>query len=431
MPQRKSSVSMLAHQLSRFVIKLLPQIMLLAPFAITPAHAQTFTVLHSFNGTDGYSPDAGVTLDAGGNLYGTTQDSLTGDGTVFELKRSHSAWILNTLFTFTGSDGAYPFGGVVFGPDGALFGTTPFGGLGTGPGVVYSLKPPRTACKTALCGWSQTLLYEFTGGADGNAPYLENLTFDHAGNIYGTTSAGGAFGYGTVFELTRSNGGWTEEVLYSFAGGNDGRNPESGVVFDSAGNLYGTTSAGVGSGCSGNSGCGTVYQLTPSGSGWTEHVLYAFRNDFDGANPYGPPLLDQAGNVFGGTSTGGGSVGGTVYELSPSGGSWTFTLLTALVGEDFGGVYGNLATDAAGNLYGVTDADGANYNGSVFKLTRQNGSWVYSTLHDFGYRGTDGSLPVGGPVVDSMGNIYGTAAQGGINQCGFEVTCGTVWEITP
>ena len=403
--------------------------------AIPAAQAQTFSVIHDFSGTDGFAPYAGVTLDAAGNLYGTTSQSFTGDGTAFQLKRSHGNWVLNSLFTFTGTNGAYPFAGIVFGPDGALYGTTNSGGLGKGFGVVYNLRPPRTACKSALCPWTETVLYPFTGGSDGSGPSLGNPVFDKNGNLYGTTQLGGdlacspPYGCGTVYQLTPSASGWTESVLYSFSGGNDGSEPASGVILDEAGNLYGITYQGGGIGCGGR-GCGTVFQLSPSGSGWKETILYSFTGGSDGGNPYGGLIFDQSGNLYGTTLFGGSGGGGTVFELSPSGGGWTFTLVYALTGYDAGPV-GSLAMDGAGNLYGTTNANGAYGNGSVFKLQPSNGGWIYTTLHDFTYRGPDGSLPVAGPTVDAKGNVYGTTSQGGTQYCGFEVQCGVVWEITP
>jgi len=270
------------------------------------AHAQTSTVLHTFTGSDGTYPYAGVTLDAVGNLYGTTSANLTGaDGTVFQLKRFHGAWLLNNILTFNGDNGGNPYSGVVFGPDGALYGTTQGGGSGNA-GLVYSLKPPATACKTALCPWTETILYEFTGGNDGASPGFGNLTFDSTGNLYGTTALGGAHGQGTVFKLTPSNGGWTESVLYSFVGGdNDGAQPWSGVVFDKSGNLYGTTYYGPGTGCPPDGkGCGTVYQLTPTDSGWKENILHYFSGS-DGYWPLAGLIIDQKGNLYGAAWHGG------------------------------------------------------------------------------------------------------------------------------
>jgi uncharacterized repeat protein (TIGR03803 family) len=388
------------------------------------AQAQTFKVIHTFTGPDGADVYAGVTLDAAGNLYGTTSERLEkggGPGTVFELKPSHGNWILNSIFTFNGNDGYEPWSGVVFGPDGDLYGTTFTGGSGSG--VVYSLKPAATACETALCPWTETVLYQFTGGSDGADPAYGNLTFDRVGNLYGTTPYGGnsPSDWGLVFELTPSNGGWTERVLYSFSGGNDGEFPFSGVILDEAGNLYGTSVLSGDGGC--QKGCwGTVYQLTPSGAGWKENTLYTFQDGTDGGEPYGGLIFDASGNLYGSTYLGGSGFGGTVFELSPAGGSWTFALVYAFTGS--GGPYASLAMDGTGSLYGTTYLDGFYGQGNVFKLTPSSSGWTYASLYDF-TGGNDGAYPIGSLVLDKSGNIYGTTSAGGANGKG------VVFEITP
>ena len=243
------------------------------------AQAQTFNVLYNFTGgQDGAHPYAGVTMDAAGNFYGTANvgGDLTcnpphGCGTVYELKHKGSGFIFNPLYSFgVGPDGGIPTAPVVFGRDGALYSTTSYGGI-NGKGTVFNLRPQPRACSTALCPWSETVLYSFKGGANGDGSNPIGLLFDHAGNIYGTTSGGGTYGGGTVYELTSSGGGWTESVLHTLGGAGDGSLPyRSVMVFDNAGNLYGTTALG------GASNYGTVFQLTPSGSGWTEKVIYNF-----------------------------------------------------------------------------------------------------------------------------------------------------------
>lgn len=416
-------------------------------FATQLAQAQTFSDIFDFNLQTGWYPLSGVTRDAGGNLYGTTSGELVDAGTVYQLKKTHGGWIMNVLFTFNplnspgGVAGWVPYSGVVFGPDGALFGTTWGGGVGGGSngyGIVYKLMPPSTVCESVSCPWTETVLYEFQGGKDGNGPEYGNVVFDSAGNLYGTTSAGGGSecsgGCGTVYELSPSGSGWTEQVLYRF-NGSDGGAPASGLVLDQAGNLYGTTVIG-GSGCSGK-GCGTVYELSPSGSGWTEKVLYTFQGASDGENPYAGVIFDQAGNLYGATFQGGSAGGGTVFELSPSGEGWSFSTLYAFQGGQYGnaGPLDNLAIDGAGSLYGTTNDDGGVDNaGSVFKLTFRNGEWIYTGLFLFpadNGAAPDGENPVGGPIVDSFGNVYGTTSQGGTQNCSFEVNCGVIWEIAP
>ena len=264
----------------------------------------------------------------------------------------------------------------------------------------------------------ETVLYPFAGGNDGFDP-RGDLIFDHAGNIYGTTADSEPY-YGTVFQLTPSGAAWTKSILYSFTGAADGATPSARVIFDQAGNLYGTTGNGGYNGC--NQGCGVVYQLTPSGSGWTENVLYAFQGGSDGEYLRGGVIFDRSGNIYGGTYQGGSGGGGTVFELTPSDGTWSLGVLHGFSGQ--AGVNANLAMDTAGNLYGATVDDGAFGNGSVFKLTPTGSGWTYTDLYDFTGSG-DGQGPLGNVIVDANGNIYGTTYLGGAY--GY----GVVWELRP
>ena len=388
------------------------------------AQAQTYAVLYNFTGgQDGAYPEAGLTMDRAGNFYGTAyQGGGSNRGTVFKLAHKSAGWVISPLYSFTGrEDGGAPIARVVFGPDGSLYGTTEFGGrnCGSGCGTVFNLKPPVTFCRSVFCAWTQTVLYRFSGSGDGANPGYGDLTFDQAGHIYGTTYFGGNNAQGVVYELTPSNGSWTESAIYVFSGSSDGGNPYSSVIFDKAGNLYGTTFAG------GDNGYGTVFQLTASGSGWTENTLYAFQNLTDGGRPFGGVVFDTAGNLYGATSSGGSGSGGTAYELMPSNGNWTFGAVYSFVGSAYlPGAYDSLTMDAAGNLYGTTTKDGAHGLGSVFKLTPSNGGWTETDLYDF-VSGSGGAVPYGSVVVDANGNLYGTASQGGAN--GY----GVIWEITP
>ena len=389
---------------------------MLTILATAPAQAQTFTVLHAFTGGgDGGDSLAGLTLDGAGNLYGTAHTGGTDSvGTVFKLKRSGTGWLITPLLEFssTGSGGANPSSGVIFGPDGSLYGTTVTGGSGFG--TVYKLQPPANACKTSICYWTETVLYRFAAGTDGHQP-TGNLIFDPAGNIYGTTQAGGASGYGTVFELTKSGSNWTESVLYSFASGQDGNQPTDGVVIDHAGNLYGTTPYGGINNCQG--GCGIVFKLTPSGSGWTEQVLYRFDGVPDAQRPYAGLIIDSANNLYGASFEGGENGGGAVFELSPNGSSWNYSVLYNLTGSD-NGPDARLAMDSSGNLYGTTIDPS-----TAFELSPSAGSWAYTNLHNFS--GNDGIYPRGSLAIDSAGNLYGTTSSGGADQQG------TAWEIAP
>ena len=290
----------------------------LVTLSLGAAQAQTFTVIHSFTGNqDGAQPYASLTLDSG-NLYGTataggnrsqqTQCSLFGCGNVFRLTRHNSGWTLNPLYIFLGeSDGAAPAGPVSFGPSGLLYGTTFAGGAinsdctisYAGCGVVFTLRPPATTCRSVLCPWTENVIYQFVDMADGFAPE-GSLAFDQAGNVYGTTNAGGiggcGAGCGTVFQLTRSGSGWAKTTIAQYQFGNGGPILPYGLIIDSAGYLYGTSYYG------GAEELGSVYEVTRSGSNWTTTVLHSFTDLATGAYAYGGLVMDSAGNLYGTTS---------------------------------------------------------------------------------------------------------------------------------
>jgi uncharacterized repeat protein (TIGR03803 family) len=368
--------------------------------------AQTYRVIHNFTGgIDGGYPYGGLTLDAAGNLYGTTCGvcpSGTGNipGTVFKLLKRGSSYVFSTLYVFPGEPG--PTGRVIFGPDGTLYGTTFQGG--TGSGSVFNLKPPPTASPNILGGWIETDI------SNGGNPEVADLVFDNQGNIYGVACTGGDFGAGSVFELTTSSGGWSETVLYSFTGGADGVCPLGTLVFDASGNLYGTAWEG------GGSGYGTVFELMRSGSSWTEQTLHSFQGGTDGATPIGGVLMDNSALIVS-TTQQGSAGGGTVAWLNNS----LFHYDLPGTSDYYNGPWGTLVGTST-DLYGTTFGDGAYGKGSVFNLYGCAG-WGYTSLHDFS--GPDGANPGANVIFDRDGNMFGTTSQGGAY--GY----GVVFEITP
>jgi len=400
--------------------------------AIPFAQAQTYTILHNFTGgSDGSRPVNGLTLIGTGNLFGGA-----GNDAIFRMRQTGSSWVFSPIFQFNGTDGVQLAGRLISGPGGALYGAASSGGLGLqecfdggGCGLIFSLRPPSTICNAVSCPWTETVMYEFNPGHPANDGYgpAGSLKFDASGNIYGATGLGGYYGAGTIFELTRTQNGWSESVLYSFAQQQgDGGGPFGNLILNSAGDIIGTTSMGGLNDCLG-SGCGVVFRLTHSGSGWTETIVHTFVYATDGSQPAGGLISDSAGNLYGATIYGGPNNGGTVYELSPSGGGYIYQVLYAFTGNPYyAGPEGLLALDSNGNLYGA-GGGGAYQHGMVYKLTRTSNRWVYTDLHDF--TGSDGGVPLDGPTLDPSGNLYGTTFYGGSGSC--SGGCGVVYEIAP
>jgi uncharacterized repeat protein (TIGR03803 family) len=369
------------------------------------AQAQTFDVVYNFTGgSDGGNPLDGLTSDGAGNLYGTSYTGgLSGNGTMFKVSGSSETVVHNFS---GGTDGANPEGGLIRNAQGNFFGTTTAGGA-AGTGTVFAV----------TAAGKEIVLYSFAGGTDGANPQA-GLALDASGNLYGTTSAGGATGNGTVFKLSQPTKGskWVETILYSFGTGSDGTVPVAAVRFDKAGNLYGTTSAG------GSYGYGTIFELTLAGTAWTETILHNFQDADDGAVPYGGLIADKSGNFYGSATEGGTGGGGTIYELTQISGDWTFTVLYSNPGWGISGSFRNLALDASGNLYGTTHCDGANDAGTVYKLSPESGSWTYTSLYIF-TGGTDGLYSYSNPLVEGD-HVFGTTKQGGANGSGvvWEIT---------
>ncbi len=390
--------------------------------AVPAAQAQTYTIIGNFgNNGSGVNP-LYVTLDRGGNVYGTTYYgglSYLGYGVVFKLTRHGSNWIQSVLYDFTGgSDGGHPYGGVIFGPDGSLYGTAAGGGR-VGQGVVFKLQPPATECRSVACYWTETVIYNFTGGADGGGPQ-GNIVFDRAGYLYGTTLTGGIGGNGTVYELSPAPGQWNWSAVQEFPNSSTGTEPANGVIFDQAGNLYGTTVSG------GSNNDGVVYELTPGASGWTQTILHNFAGSpNDGAIGAGL-AFDSHGNLFGFTESGGYEDWGVTFELQPTGSSgYNYSVIYLFMPQP-GGAPGYIEVpllDSAGNVYGSGTSGGSGNAGVVFELTPSGGDWNFITLHDFS--GPDGDEPGGNLAFDAQGNLYGCTEYGG------RYGEGVVWQIMP
>jgi uncharacterized repeat protein (TIGR03803 family) len=388
-----------------------------------------YKVLHNFSGPDGGGLFGGLVLDKKGDLYGNAfgGGGQYNGGVVFELSPSSGGdWTESTLYAFCTQshycpDGAGPEGALTFDRSGNLYGSAGFGGSNN-LGVVFDLTPGSG-------GWTYSALYE--SGSDAG------WIFDNAGNLYGFTGPG-TYHAGAVAELSPGSDGWTYTALYSFdPQKKDGYISENALIFDSSGNLYGTAKDG---GPLGGGTVFEVSPLKSSLAGeWTEHILYAFPAfQGDGQQPYAGVVFDRAGNLYG-TTESGGTVNqtcpqgcGTIYKLTPDGqGGWKETILHRFPKFEGGfSPLGTLTFDKSGNIYGTTAGGGAGGNtcfggcGTVFKLTPgQDGKWKYTVLHRFA--GPDGAGPEAGLTLDKKGNIYGTTTQGGSGYVG------VVFEITP
>jgi len=440
---------------SRLAIIFVAALSFAATFAPSAFAAPVEQVLHSFlGGTDGYNPDGGLVADAAGNLYGTNTwggpDSAAPYGTVFELTPPATAggdWTKTVLYSFLGgaNDGATPFGTLIFDKAGNLYGTTEAGGP-SNTGTVFELSPPAVAGGN----WTETVLYIFPADTTQGYSPFGKLTFDGIGDLYGTTQFGGTGkfglacsinGCGTVFQLkppATAGESWTASVLYNFGSFDvDGTEPGRGLAFR-RGSLYGTTLNG------GASNNGTIFRLAQDHGVWSEQILYNF-SGAEGANPMGRLIYDSAGNLYG-TARSGGDVNsatcslgcGAVFELSPPvtpGDPWVETTLYKFSGgRDGGSPYTAVLRDKLGRLYGTSTAGGANNsnntgdNGTVFRLSPPvvpGDSWKETLLHVFhGASSNDGSFPAGDLILINGSGLFGTTLEGG------STNSGTVFNIT-
>lgn len=366
---------------------------------------------------------------------------------IFSLTASSFAQTENVLYSFAGgSDGGFPLAGLLFDRAGNLYGTSSQGGdlsgcALRGCGVIFRLSPNSK-------GWRETVLYTFNDGPDGAAP-VAGLIADDAGNLYGTAAVGGDLGCippdgcGVVFELSHTASGWKQTVLYTFDGSPHGSGPSASLIFDSAGNLYGTTASGGNNKLCFLNGCGVVFELSPSSTGWKQKILHTFSGGRDGAYPQAGLVLDAAGNLYGTTTNGGNNLFtcggifpgcGVVFELSPkSTGGWKETVLHTFSGGKDGALpVAGLIFDPSGNLYSTTSAGGGAANcqecGVVFRLSHTSSGWKENVLHTFTCC-SGGGMPHAGLIRDTAGNLYGTASEfGDMTAC--NSGCGVVFKLS-
>jgi hypothetical protein len=431
------------------IIFMLCTLAVLAAAPAASAQGTTFTAVHDFNGLDGNFPIGTLVADASGNLYGVTKWGLQdyySCGSMFKLTPSSGgAWQTTVLHQFDGAQGdCTPGAGLVMDSKGNLYGTAD---ETLDAGAVYELSP--------ISGgqWTYSVIYRFKGGSDGSVP-TSKLILDAAGNLYGTTSVGD--NAGSVFELSPTTSGpWNETVLYNFTGGADGGFPAAGVIFDTAGNLYGTTQFGGNKTgiCANYYGCGVVFKLTPNSSGgWTESVIHTF-SGLDGAFPQADLTMDASGKIYSMTYAGGNINAckvfrpgcGVAFELSPnSSGNWTYHQLFVFQPgvSGYGGAggaypYAGLTFDSAGNLWGTTTSGGLApyHDGVVFKLSpNPTGPWTETVVHAFSNYPA-GGFPNSSITFNSAGKAFGTTELGGaLDRCTFSgggTGCGLVFGITP
>ncbi|HWY21906.1 MAG TPA: choice-of-anchor tandem repeat GloVer-containing protein [Candidatus Acidoferrum sp.] len=402
------------------------------------ASAQTENTLFDFTETDSFWPQGGLVQDAKGNLYGATRGGGTyGVGTIFELSppaQAGGAWTKTTIYNFLswGGTGNIPSSGLIMGRAGALYGTTYVGGDSRCVcGVLYKLVPPTQQGGA----WTQQVLYAFTSaGTDGRLPNAA-VVINSQGTIYGVTQQGGAWDSGVIYQVKPGTGGtFTETVLYSFGNNQDASTPNGPLVLDSTGNLYGVTSLG---GAFNQGTVYKFIPPAKAGGKGTESILFSFGGGSlsSGITPVGDIVFDTAGNLYGVTTAGGNGVGdGVVYQLQPATGAWIENVLL-----DFNGTTGRnpaaglTFNPANGSLYGTTSAGNPMKAGSgiVFQLTPpavKGGAWTETTLYDFTFF-VNGALPAGRILIDSSGNLDGTTLNGGLYGC--DGYCGVVYQVTP
>jgi uncharacterized repeat protein (TIGR03803 family) len=379
--------------------------------------APKLTTLVSFTGANGANPEGNLIPDASGDLFGTTSaGGPEGDGTVFEITKTKHGYdsAPSTLAGFTGADGAQPYGSLIADAAGNLFGTASAGGADN-DGTVFEIAKTRRGYASA-----PATLVSFTG-ADGGDPF-GSLIADVAGDLFGTTYAGGTDGDGTVFEIAKTKGGYAgaPTTLVSFTGA-DGADPIGSLIADAAGDLFGTTSD-----LSAN-GYGTVFEIAKTKGGYASAptTLVSFTG-VDGDQPYGSLIVDAAGDLFGTTEEGGANGYGTVFEIvkTKSGYASAPTVLVSFTGTDGANPFGDLLADAGGNLFGTTEAGGALGQGTVFEIAKTKSGYAGAPATLVSFTGADGGNPSGSLIADAAGDLFGTTYANG------PTGDGTVFEIT-
>jgi uncharacterized repeat protein (TIGR03803 family) len=380
--------------------------------------AATTDVIFSCEEDEGEYADTDLETDSAGNIYGTTV--LGGDfggGTVFQLRPTPDGWVHTVLYSFTGgADGGEPYKGVTLDREGNLYGTAVTGGSGNCEGGCGVVYKLTNSGGT----WNQKVIHAFTGGDDGSGPGAR-VTVDRGGNIYGMTPTGGVNGLGTIYKIHQAGDAWNFTVIHPFTGGADGGSGSAGRMILRKGRLYGAATTG------GNYGSGVVFELTPAGvGGWHFKTIYSFHGQPDGSFPYGALLFDHLGNIYGTTYYGGDNGIGAVYKLSPRPvGEWDENVIYSFQeGSDGNSPISNLVFDSAGNLYGTTSEGGLG-SGTIFKLSPiGGGQWTETVVHPF-QGPPDGAFAYNGMVVDRFGNFYGATVHGGENDDG------CVYKFTP
>lgn len=374
-------------------------VLTMVSLAVSSADAQTLTTLYNFGGAAGANPYAGLISDPAGNLYGTTQYGGDSDnGAVWMLTKNGNSYTQSTLYSFSKTNDGGNPTGGLVRDAAGILYGTTSSAGAFNRGTVFMLDPSTHVLTT---------LSSFGGDTDGWVPYA-GVIMDSAGNLYGTTStAPGA--NGSVFML--NPGTQVLTTLYTFTDPGTGAFPNYGnLLMDADGNLYGATLQG-GSFVNCQFGCGVVYKLTKNGDGYTQSVLYTFSGQSDGSGPQSGLAMDASGNLYGTTALGGTSNYGTVFKLTKNGDTYSQSVLYSFNGTNGGWPYAGVTLDAAGNVYGTTGIGGTNGFGTVFMLAKNSGNYNVSVLHSFSR--PDGTSPRAGLLLDNAGNFYGTGYNGG------------------